>query len=592
MDLLSRLLEAFANPEHPPGEDGTAALRALLADADAAALSDTRDAALARFEDVYDAEGTPSADELATMEALAAVLDAVEAESTARTADDDAARTRAAELANRVRPTDGDDPEGQGDPAEGDADPDTGTEPAPASPPPALVAAARPPARRTNLSGLASTPPPNTPAVARIEIVAAADVPGYATGASLANMADLTTAVENRFAAMPKNTPGVRHEVGLAVVRRNKPEAYRFATNGDRRDAAIIDACADERRLPGGSLLAAASGRYDATTGRPVLASAGWCAPVVPDFTLCPPLSTLSGLVDMPTFTPTRGGVSLPTFPDYQTVAEAITGQIMCGPDFTGKQCITAPCVEWRDFTPCAVPLCVINDILQERGFPEVIERFLREVFTAQAHMVNAYVISQMVAMVDDTIPAGDVVNAQGALHQVVDQLSLLVEWYRDLYQMDQDATLEMLGPTWLPALLAADGRKRPNGSTNWTRAAVTGALADVGAAAQWVRDWQPLATPTGTPPNVTFEPPTAWPTEVTIMLYPAGTFARGEADIINLNAVYDSVLLADNKYTALFAEEQLMVVKRCHRALQVTIPLCVSGAMGPNVDLCAAPTP
>lgn len=582
--LLTQLLDAFNSPDHPAGDDGISALRAMLADADTATLASTREAALERFEALYDAEATPSQDDLATMEALSQIMDAVGAEADARTAAEQEARDRAAALAARVRPTDPDQGEGEGG-EEDDEDeqppaaPQAGA-PAPV-PAPVTAGAGRPPARRTDLGGLAHTPPDTAgDSTIRMELIAAADVPGYATGAPLSNMRDLTTAIENRFAAMPKGVPGVRSEVGIAVIRRNIPEPLRFQTYGDRRDTAIIDACCDEHRLPGGSLVASAL----TAAGTP-----GWCAPAITDFTLCPPLSTLTGMVDLPTFTNQRGGIRIPSFPDYQTIAEAITGQILCGPDFTGKQCITAPCVDWVEFNPCAVPLCVIGDILQERGWPELVDRFVREVMTAQAHMANAYVIQQLISMVDDTIPATDVVNAQGALHQVVDELSLLVEWFRDLYQMGEDASLEVIGPSWLPGLLAADGRKRPNGPTNWTRAAINQQLADVGAAAQWVRDWQPLAVGTGTPPNVTFEPPTAWPTEVQFLLYPAGTFAKGQADIITLNGVYDSTLLADNQYTSLFTEESINVIKRCHRALLVTIPLCVSGAMGPGVDLCAA---
>lgn len=580
MDLLTLLLEAMSSPDHPTGDDAAQALQQHLADAGGDALDETRVAALERFDSLFDADGTPSDDDLATMEHLAVVLDAVTLEQTARAQAASDARERAAGIAERVgaarpRPDDDEDDTGDDEP-----DPAPRGEVVEGEPVPALTAAA--PARRTQmaLGGINRDRPPARREATRMELVAAADVPGFPTGAPLHDMGSLVRAVENRFAAMPKGQPHTRVEVGLAVLHRRVPDAQRFECFNDRNDAAVVDAACDERRLPGGSLVAAA----------------GWCAPVEHDYSLCPPLSGVQGIIDLPAINVRRGGVSLTTFPDYQTIADAVTGQIMCGPDFTGKQCIEAPCVDDVVFTPCAVPLCVTNDILQERGYPEVIARFLGEVMTAQAHMVNAYIISKILAEVDDTITAANTVggtaSGAGAVHNVIDELSLLSEWYRDLYRADDSTTLEMVGPSWLPAALMADGRRRPDGGGVTSRAAVNGALNNVGVAPQWVRDWQPLAVGTGGPPAA-YNPPVTWPSTVDILLYPAGTFAVGRADIINLNAVYDSAMLKNNKYTALFAEEMVTVVKRCYRALKVTIDIsCLTGAMGPYKDFCAPVTP
>jgi hypothetical protein len=230
--------------------------------------------------------------------------------------------------------------------------------------------------------------------------------------------------------------------------------------------------------------------------------------------------------------------------------------------------------------------LCVTNDILQERGYPEVVERFLTEVLTAQQHVVNAYILQQMVAKVDDVITSANTLVVKGALHSVTDELSLLIEWYRDLYRMSDDATLEVVAPAWLSAMLGADGRHRAFGNGPSTRAEISAALREVGAVVQWVRDWQPIAVGAGGPPLV-YTPPKIWPATVDLMIYPAGSYLVGRDQIINLNGIYDSTLLKTNKYTALFAEEMITVVKRCHRTIKVTMSLCVNGAMGPLVDIC-----
>jgi len=572
MELLNQLLQALAAPDHPSGDEGIEALRAELVDADAQDLEDLRSAALEQFDALYDEESTPSDDDLTSLEHLSMVIDAATLESASRGEAEAAARDRASQLAQRARagtPGEPSDPIS----APNEAQPDLPVaEEVPAAVEGELVAAgyrgrANDP---TSFAGLPRSSLPDAPRT-RLSLVAAADVPGFASGSPLNSIEDLGRAIENRFHAMPKGVPNTRVELGLAVMQRHRPDSEAFEVFGDGRDMAVVDAAASEARLPGGSLVA----------------SGGWCAEPEISFELCPSLATLDGLVTTPSVTIRRGGIRYPDYPDWQTIAASISGQILCAPNFdTEKECVAAPCVTWRDFVPCAIPLCVTNDILMERGFPELVSRFASDVLVAQAHMVNAYILSQFESMVDDTVTSS--LGVSGATHSVFDELSLLAEWYRDLYRMGSGASLEMIGPAWLPAVLRADARKRTFDGGDWTLAQINARLSAVGASPQWVRDWQPLAEGTGEGTPV-FNPPTGWPETVQILLYPAGTFVVGRADIINLNAIYDSVLLRTNKYTALFAEEMITIIKRCSRAVLVEIPICPNGAMGPQVDNCAA---
>ena len=47
--------------------------------------------------------------------------------------------------------------------------------------------------------------------------------------------------------------------------------------------------------------------------------------------------------------------------------------------------------------------------------------------------------------------------------------------------------------------------------------------------------------------------------------MYPAGTWVKGTADVINLNAVYDAAELATNIYTALFFEQGILTAQLCY---------------------------
>jgi len=95
----------------------------------------------------------------------------------------------------------------------------------------------------------------------------------------------------------------------------------------------------------------------------------------------------------------------------------------------------------------------------------------------------------------------------------------------------------------------------------------------------QWVYDFQ---DPVVTNCTVTI------PATATILMYPAGTWIKGTADVINLDAVYDSPNLEANQFTAVFLEEGILAVQKCTHTCAVTIPICVSGkGVLDDIDAC-----
>jgi hypothetical protein len=70
--------------------------------------------------------------------------------------------------------------------------------------------------------------------------------------------------------------------------------------------------------------------------------------------------------------------------------------------------------------------------------------------------------------------------------------------------------------------------------------------------------------------------------------MYPAGTFVKGTADVINLSTVYDAASLATNVYTGLFTEQGLLVAKQKFHADLVTLPICNAGRTGAANLTCA----
>jgi hypothetical protein len=64
----------------------------------------------------------------------------------------------------------------------------------------------------------------------------------------------------------------------------------------------------------------------------------------------------------------------------------------------------------------------------------------------------------------------------------------------------------------------------------------------------------------------------------VDFLIYPAGTWVRAVSDVITLNSVYDSTLLATNQVTHLFTETGWKMLKMCPISRVYTIGICPSG--------------
>lgn len=108
--------------------------------------------------------------------------------------------------------------------------------------------------------------------------------------------------------------------------------------------------------------------------------------------------------------------------------------------------------------------------------------------------------------------------------------------------------------------------------------ARIDGWFRDRGVRPQFVYNFDDLGGAPGTA--------TAFPTTVRFVLYAAGTWVRGTSDIITLDTIYDSVLLGQNDFTALFTEEGYLVAKRGHDSRVVSVPICADGATAQGVDI------
>jgi hypothetical protein len=103
--------------------------------------------------------------------------------------------------------------------------------------------------------------------------------------------------------------------------------------------------------------------------------------------------------------------------------------------------------------------------------------------------------------------------------------------------------------------------------------------------AVQFVYGWQPLSA-------VSAGAADGYPDSYQVLMYPAGTFVAGVADVINLSAVYDAASLEENVYTGTFMEQGLLVAEMCYDSDLITLPVCNAGRTGAQDFTCEVVTP
>ncbi len=271
--------------------------------------------------------------------------------------------------------------------------------------------------------------------------------------------------------------------------------------------------------------------------------------------------------VPAPTTTPTGGtGVV--------TVATTNAG----GDTASGKPCNTITCPEFTDNRLGVCGVCIQTGILMSRSYPELVERMIRGSLTAHMHRVAGRHIANIITgSTPVTVTDGD--TNPGAVAPLLSAVELTIESIRNAYRMRDGATMEVILPRWGRGLLRADLSRRLGVNLlavtnqdldNWLRMR--------GANPQWVYNFDPIGAA-----------PTAWPTSMRILVYPAGTWVALQGDVINLESVYDSTNLANNNYTSIFTEEATATMKACHVSRVVTVPVCPSGATGAGEDLVCA---
>lgn len=409
-----------------------------------------------------------------------------------------------------------------------------------------------------------------------------ADVPGFAADSD-ASFEDLAVALDRRlqgfnsgaYAAAARAGRAMSERHSLAVVRKTFDERA-TVSSPESADAAMAFAV-NEKNLPGGSLVAAG----------------GWCAPSETVYDLLEGESR-DGLISLPEINVTRGGIKFtkgPKFADLYaapsfnfTEEEAKAGKYLptSATDPTNKvgakPVYNVPCTEFEEVRLSAAGLHVQANLLQQRGYPELVARTLRGALVAHEHKMSERIIASMERQSTAvSMDSGQI----GAAAPILTAIELQVEHYRYAQRLSRSTTLEAVFPYWVHGAIRTDlSRREGVDLIDINDARIDAWFRSRGVNPQFVYDWQAL-----TGDASAFK---AWGASLKFLLYSAGTFVKGGQDVITLDTVYDSVLLGQNDYTALFTEEGYLVAKRGHDARAVTVPLNPNGGTGTGIKLLA----
>jgi hypothetical protein len=375
----------------------------------------------------------------------------------------------------------------------------------------------------------------------------------------------------------------IREQHSLMAFKREMPKELIVASTGAEAMMSAMDRAVDQSRLPGGSLTAA-----------------GWCAPSETLYDLCSGASR-DGIYSVPEVGVSRGGINMPVSPTFAdlyskigfhfTEEQAIAGEYAPGanpgdPNVVGdKPCYEIECPTWEDHRLEADGLCIVADLLTVRGYPEMLAWVTQNALIAHDHKVSAGKISQVVAgSLHVTMTTGTV----GTTAPLLAAIELQVEHYRYSQRLSRNTVLEAVFPFWIRGAIRQDISVRADmPAQDVTDAQVDAWFRSRGVVPQFVYDWQAID-------NMAADAFITWPDTVDFLLYQAGTWVAGVDDIITLDTLYDSTLLGQNKFLALFTEEAWLIAKRCNDSRVISVPVNSNGGLGNHYnlgrDLVAAP--
>ena len=427
-------------------------------------------------------------------------------------------------------------------------------------------------------------PTPVVPS-ARLSVTASVEIPGVDPGRELPSLTSLAEAFQRKAKSLSVSRSGAPEGPTVATIRNEFTN-----TVDDRTSPAQVEELFHELR---------SRDKQDA-----LVAGGGWCAPseIKYDFFN---VSCSDGLIDLPTFGVSRGGIRFPVSPSLASAVWTVGGvanqnlagfgttlsnasmpwlwteadDILTVTGSVNKPCVRVPCPTFSEARLECYGICLTAGNLTDSAYPEATENTLRLLMAAHDRAINGRLIAQMVSL-STTVATGIGVDTGGPVYQqVLGSVNLAATDYRESLGMCIDDVLEVILPHWIVPMIQSDLAWRTGADTmlSVTKAQIISYFADRNVRVQFVDDWQVRAA--GLPGATT--PLIAWPTSVNMMVYAAGTFMRGTGLTLDLGVIRDSVLNAENDYTAAWTEECNLIALVGHSSRIYPINFAVTGQTG-----------
>ena len=404
----------------------------------------------------------------------------------------------------------------------------------------------------------------------RLTLVAAADLPGHATGSDI-TPAQTAQAFLDRMRSINVGTMRRTHQAGkrtvqsfsLASVRKDFPDDLIVRNDNDSDE--VLRHAADSSRLPGGSLTAA-----------------GWCSPSETLYELAEDAETTDGLFSLPEVQVDRGGLRHTLGPDFSSIFanddlswNFDEDQVADGnyADYgeeavETKPCFTVECPEFTEDRLDAAGICIRAGLLHERAYPETIERLVRGALVAHEFKQARRKLDHIAT---ESTPIAMPADPVGTLAPTLQAVELQIEDYRQRHRISRNRMVELILPYWVRGAIRADlSRRLGVDLLSVSNEQINGWLQQRGANPQFVYELDDL---TGDA-----DARLSWPSEFKALIYLEGTWIAGTQAIITLESVFDSALVEQNVFTQLFTEEGWLVAKRFHDSRVVSVPICPDG--------------
>lgn len=570
-------------------------------------LNSLKESAVAEF-DSLDSDENTDVTGLERMGQLADLIEGIDGQVSANQQAAAEAQAAREKLRGRVHASDGTDDDGVTD-DEGATD-DT---PADAD---AVVAGGRPRRGRTDVRDVIKNPRDNlnvrlsrarqhqpassrrVPTDTQFErsvLVASADIAGFTPGSEISTMDQLINAYKTRGRALAPSATfrGRRPIMGRYVdLNSHRPlesdgcNAYGvLGYDGDWREVPrypIASMRRDFKYLLDSGSTPDAAWEVMQAAARPdaLLAAGGWCSPSEISYDFYN-IVQMDGAFDLPTTGIRRGGLRWPTSPSFGDLATSVglwhwnetqdiaivTGSAQSGT----KTCARVPCAAFNEARLEGEGICITAGNLTTDAWPEQISNFLRLVNATHFHRINSWFITNVIA-------GSTAVTLTQTNSSVASQIYAAVEhqvWdIRTKYAMADSDILEVIFPSWVLGLIRADISRRTGLDDSESAYAITDAMiagwfSQRYCRVQFVQDFDVRGANQfggSTPLSA------AWPTTLRFIIYPAGTWLRGNGLNLDLGIVRDSTLNATNDYTAAWSEEFFLLAKIGHESRVVTI--------------------